>query len=142
MRPKSIQLFERLYLASIALTLIATALGWDALVRGATIPGAEGAAAAVAGIAIGVVVLAQLIVWYFVARRGSSIAKWAAVLFFLLNLWGIGATVQLAMNGSLPSVLTIFARIVELAAIAMLFRADARPWFAHDEEDDTDTPTA
>jgi hypothetical protein len=46
MRPKSIQLFERLYLASIALTLIATALGWDALVRNATIPGAEGGAAA------------------------------------------------------------------------------------------------
>ncbi len=136
MRPKSIQLFERLYLASIVLTLIATALGWDALVRGATIPGAEGGAAAVAGIAIGVVVLAQLIVWFFVAKRGSSVAKWAAVLFFLLNLWGIGATVQLAMNGSLPSVLTIAARVVELAAIVMLFRADAKPWFAYDDEED------
>jgi hypothetical protein len=81
-------------------------------------------------------VLVQLILWYFVAKRGSSVAKWAAVLFFLLNLWGIGATVQLAMNGSLPSVLTIAARIVELAAIAMLFRADAKPWFAYDDEED------
>lgn len=136
MRPKSIQLFERLYLASIVLTLIATALGWDALMRGATIPGAEGAASAVAGIAIGVVVLVQLIIWYFVARGGSVIAKWAAVVFLLLNLWGIDATAQLAMNGSLPSVLTIAARIVELVAIVMLFRADAKPWFAYDDEEE------
>ena len=136
MRPKSIHLFERLYLASIALTLIATVLGWDALVRGATIPGAEGGAAAVAGIAIGVVVLVQLIVWYFVSRRGSGIAKWAAVVFFLLNLWGVGTTAQLAMNGSLPSVLTLAARIVELSAIVMLFRADANRWFTEDDGED------
>lgn len=137
MRPKSIQLFERLYLASIALYVIATVVDWNIVVTAANaVPGVGGAGAVITGGVLAGVVLARLAIWYFVAKTGSVVARWLAVALFLLNLWGIADTIMLVGQGRTGAAVSLGSLIVELAAIIMLFRADAKPWFEYDEDED------
>lgn len=143
MRPRAIQLFDRLYLASIALSVIATIIGWDSLVAQAqSVEGAEQMAAMVTGGVAAVVYVIELLLWYLVARRGSVVAKWLVIVLFALNLWGVLDTVSWAMQGSLAAVLTLASIVVQAVAIAMLFRPDARDWFAGRDEAEETPPGA
>ncbi len=72
MRPKSIVTFERVVLASLALSLLATWLGWESAAT----------TAADAGLGTGfllsvqaVTVVVMLLLLYFIARKRSPIAK-------------------------------------------------------------------
>ncbi len=136
MRPQSIINFERLYLGSMVLGLIATAINWSAIQAQVTAtPGAALLpswflpASLVAGYAI------NLLLWYFIARRGAVVAKWILVIFFgigLLYLPGI-------VSGKLPAMQLVPALIntaLQAAAVWMLFRPDTKPWFAGERNQD------
>lgn len=148
-RPPSIVTFERLYLASIALGLLNTVVGWNArqallannpavVANPQMLPvlGPIMAAMAIMG------ALLALILWYFVARRGSVVAKW--IVTVLAGLGGLTAlgTLMTLVQGHSPSVLSSLLGLVNaglsIAAAAMLFRADALPWFGEVNEEDFD----
>lgn len=134
MRPRSIVLFDWLFLGSLALGVINTAMAFEgnlALIR-------ADPAASQAGFGTGFLLFTTaagfaipLLLWYFVSRRASNVAKW-----ILIALTGIGvlaivpALEQLAKLGTLPMVVSLLITALQIIALALLFRGDAKAWFA------------
>lgn len=139
-RPRSIRWFELLFLASLLLTLVATALIWPALLdQAAAQAGAanlgDGTLAVIAGLGIAIVVAIMLLLWYFVARRGSPVAKWVLVFFTGYNLYSLVGSVQAgAPFATVPGLVSGAALLLQVIAVALLFVPDARAWFASEPE--------
>jgi hypothetical protein len=136
-RPHAIVLFERLYLGAWLIGLAATLLSWQAtyatLMRTPEV--AEvGPVFLYATTAIRVI--APLVLWYLIARRGSVVGKWLVLAFFGVTAAGVLiATLRGAFPGSLGTVLGYVAFVLQFAAVLMLFRADAARWFAADRKE-------
>jgi hypothetical protein len=139
-RPRSIRLFEALFLTSFLLTLVATALIWPALLdQAAAQAGAaklsDGTLAVVAGVGVAVVSAIMLGLWYFVARRGSTIAKWVLALFTAYNLYSLVGSVQAgAPFATAPGLISGAALMLQVVAVCLLFLPDTRAWFAAEPE--------
>ena len=130
-RPAAIVKFERLYLAAFVLGLANTALSWSAALqkmRAAATPG-NGIWYLLASTLVGFAITLSL--WYFIARKGSVIAKWIAVAFLALGIFGLVAA---AVNGLYPTgiggIIGVVTTGLQFAAIAFLFTPEAKPWFA------------
>lgn len=130
-RPQSIVNFERFYLGAAAVGVVNSIISWSAN-RAAldAIPDAAaiGGTTLIFTMLFGLAITAAL--WYFIARKGSSIAKWIAVVFFAFGLIGLLMTL---VGGKFPSgiggILSAVAIILQLVSITYLFRPDTRPWF-------------
>lgn len=135
MRPSSIVRFDRLYLASIAVGLIGNILEWPlTMARLSENPdtAALGSTAAVAAggmIAVGVVI--ALLLWFFIARRASTVAKWILVVF---TVFAVGSLLLGFSSGAVildaGGIVRIVAVALQTVAVAFLFRPDAAAWFA------------
>ena len=130
-RPAAIVKFERLYLAAFVLGLGNTALSWSAALekmRAAPTPG-NGIWYLLASTILGFAITLSL--WYFVARKGSVVAKWIAAAFLALGVFGLAAA---AFNGFYPTgiggVIGVVTTVLQFVAIAFLFTPEAKPWFA------------
>jgi hypothetical protein len=139
-RPPSILLFERLYLAAFFVSVVFAILTWSANVAAlpaiSTIASAKGAAGMLNvayAIARGFVWAGWLLLLYLIGRRRSRVAKVVATLGALVAAWD-GAGVLLAALSTPISGWVVTASMIEAAlivcAVAMLYRADARAWFA------------
>lgn len=140
MRPTSIVLFERLFLLSLAIALVIGFLQYDALVAQvgndpalAQLGWGSGAILVVMAISL----LIPLLLWYFIARRASNIAKWILVVMTLLGL--LFVNLDPGQLGSLAGIASLAVTILQLVAIVLLFRADARAWLS-DDTDDAEAP--
>jgi hypothetical protein len=130
MRPASIVQFERLFLGALALEVLVDVLAWQGEVAAAAKGYSQFAAVAptlVGGI-MAVSILASLALWYFVARRGSNIAKW------IVAVWFVVSTVLLALSllhisFTLPVVLGWLAYLLRAWSVSYLFKPDAEAWF-------------
>ncbi|MGN5374840.1 hypothetical protein [Sphingomonas hankookensis] len=135
MRPSSIVRFDRLYLASIAIGLIGNILEWPiTMARLAENPdtAALGSGAAVAAggmIVIGVAI--ALLLWFFIARRASVVAKWILVVF---TAFSVGSLLLGFSSGAVildtGGIVRIVAVALQAAAVFFLFHPDAAAWFA------------
>lgn len=135
-RPKSIVQFEQVYWAIIALGLVSTALGWSdmmATVNVQRMTAQVGMAPVYIMIAIGLGI--QLALWYFIARRGSAIAKWV---FVVLTIFSLGSGALALFGAVMASVFTLAGLIgvvllvLQVYALMLLFRADTKPWFGEE----------
>ena len=81
--------------------------------------------------------LIPLLLWYFIARRASNIAKWILVVMTLLGL--LFVNLDAGQLGSLAGIASLTVTILQLVAIVLLFRADARAWLS-DDADDAEAP--
>ena len=140
MRPTSIVLFERLFLLSLAIALVNGFLQYDALVAQvgndpalAQLGWGSGAILVVMAISL----LIPLLLWYFIARRASNIAKWILVVMTLLGL--LFVNLDPGQLGSLAGIASLAVTILQLVAIVLLFRPDARAWLS-DDADDAEAP--
>jgi hypothetical protein len=135
-RPRSIRLFEAFFLTSFLLTLVATALIWPTLLaQAAAQAGAanlgDGTLAVIAGVGVAIVSAIMLLLWWFVARRGSGVAKWVLVLFTAYNLYSLIGSVQAGASvTTLPGLVSGAALLLQVVAVGLLFLPDARAWFA------------
>ncbi|WP_423602729.1 hypothetical protein [Sphingomonas sp. MS122] len=138
MRPVSIVRFEQAYLASVVLWLVNLALGWKArlgsLENNPAFAGnpqmGELAQTMMIGTTVFMLIL-WLLLWYFTARRASEVAKWVVVALFGLSVVGLPFTLMsYPVVGVLSVVLSLVAFVVTAYAVWMLFRPDARAWFA------------
>jgi hypothetical protein len=135
MRPQSIILFERIYLGCLVIATLLSVwffahpdhalppgwppalITWLPLITAITFLG---------GIAI------NLLLWFFIARRGASVAKWIYVVLFVLGLFGVVRSIMGLENFLVPTLMRIwFALHLLLDAICiwLLFRPDAQRWF-------------
>ena len=135
MRPQSIVRFELAYLGSVVLWLVNLALGWKArlgtLESNPAFAGnpqmAELAQTMMIGTTVVMLVL-WLLLWYFTARRASEVAKWVIVALFGLPF----TLMSYPVVGALSTVLSLAAFALTAYSVWLLFRPDARAWFAGD----------
>ena len=128
MRPASIVNFERIVLLLIVFGLAGTVLRWDQLRTYAEQQGyGEGMLIAVQAVSIGVL----LLLMWLIAHRRSVVAKWIYVVLCLAGLAiGIPALGE-AVRGPMPALLLQAAQwVLTLLSVWMLFRPDAKAWFA------------
>jgi hypothetical protein len=138
-RPISIVWFERCYLGSLIVSLVATAVQWPALVEKMSVQMAANPAAAQLGpsfipasLGFGVVLViaTSLLLWFFTARKHSVVTKWIITVLFAYNvvmlLFGFTAhTMPAGLNG----ILSVVALVLDGVAVWQMFKPDARRWF-------------
>ncbi|WP_242095542.1 MULTISPECIES: hypothetical protein [unclassified Sphingomonas] len=136
MRPPSIVNFERCYLGSFAIWLLNTLAFWPALTAAmranpAVARLSPAFAPTVLGIGIVLVSAITLLLWYFTARTGSLVAKWIVTIFFAFSAIPAFYGLAVAMRPMTPQGIGNLVSIaLNAVAVWMLFRADARLWFA------------
>jgi len=130
MRPQSIVMFERLYLGAILVGIVNTVIGWHqslALLQAQPIPLGPGFLYFTTAIGI----LIPLLLWYFIARQGSVVAKWVLVALFVLGLLGyVLALSRGTVFAGVSTILGVIALLMQASAIWMLFRPDAEAWLS------------
>ncbi|HVF92826.1 MAG TPA: hypothetical protein VM900_00775 [Sphingomonas sp.] len=136
-RPPSIVKFEYCYLGAWALGLINTAINWSRYQQMAQVQQANAAVGSwYLPTIIGVGILIPLILWYFVARRASVIAKWIVVVFAALAVSGAVFTLLVASFATgIGAMLALGGYALQVAAAWLLFRPDAKAWFGERDGD-------
>ena len=128
MRPKSIVLFERLFLSNTLISILAVLINYGTL-RADAVSRGKSAAGPLLGIAL--TLLVDIPLWFFVARRASRVGKWILILLYALNYFvTVLIVTRFQAFGALYSAMTLVATVLSFAALVMLFRKDARSWFA------------
>ena len=131
-RPHSIIRFERFFLASLVLSLINMIISFShsmKLLNADPIIGGTNYAAVMLILTLGISLGIQLLLWFFIARKASNVAKWILVVLTVL-----GIVTSIPSLGALASqgigILTIAVIITSLQIIAVihLFRPDAKAW--------------
>ncbi|HEX8484281.1 hypothetical protein [Sphingomonas sp.] len=139
-RPISIVRFDYCYLGALVVGAVNAALNWQRYTAMPAVRDAQvmfGAWYLPTVTAIGYLI--PLLLWYFVARRGSVVAKWIVVVLFGLGM--VGLLIALAMGtmaSGLGGVLSVVAIVLNAVAVWLLFRPDARAWFGEKAHDDRD----
>ena len=129
MRPKSIILFERLFLVSVALTALDAFLSFDdtlAQMKRDPAMVSLGWGAGTLTITAVLYVLVLLALYYFIARRASNLAKWVLTVIVLLGLSALPRSFALQSGAEL--VIVVAGSLLALAAVVFLFLPDARNW--------------
>lgn len=148
MRPQSIVRFEQAYLGATLLWLVNLALGWktrlDGINANPAFAGnpqmAELAETMMIGTTVAMLAL-WLLLWYFTARRASEVAKWVVVVLFGLAVLGLPFTLMsYPVVGALSTVLSLATFALTAWSVWLLFRPDAKLWFAGEDASPDTTP--
>ena len=133
-RPTSIIQFERFYVAAIGVDAINTVLSWTAREERALLePQMLGNATLPVMTAIGFAI--ALLLWFFIARRGSAIAKWVLTIFVTVALvWSLYAIPTGRYSMGMSGLLGLFSTVLQAYSVWMLFRPNAKPWFGGKKE--------
>lgn len=155
LRPNSIIMFERLYLASLAIVLLQQIGGFFVaqsifarMPAGADLPGMNGV---FSGLMVGSMIFGllfaigiPLLLWWLAARNRTEVAKWLLLVVSILSvlMWLFGLIVALTMPmpdlDSFQDFRTMqlalvavdgVAEVLGIVALVYLFRADATEWF-------------
>jgi hypothetical protein len=131
MRPQSIVLFEKVYLAAIVLGVINTVMSWSLVTQAASDPALQKTGVA-SGLLVGALIigiLIPLLLWYFIARRASNVAKWIYVVLLAFGVLGFlrGLSVPNAPGG-LTLVIGALSLALQVWAGVLLFKPDATAW--------------
>jgi hypothetical protein len=140
MRPQSIVMFERLFLAALALSVVGFAISYQTMVDVlASDPAVQqlgiGGEIIIGAAALGYALYLGL--WYLIAHKAANWAKWVLVVFVALGL----TSLRTALSGpwGLTTALNVAVYALEIAAVVYLFRADAKAWLSGEKADDPAT---
>jgi hypothetical protein len=144
MRPPSIVLFERLYLAVIVIGLVAVALSWNSISAIAAkqpgVPESVGNGILLAALIFGFLI--PLLLLYFIARRASNIAKWIFVILAAFSLYSfVSGLSNPQMPGTLFLALNAVSTLLTLYCAWLLFKPDAKAWLESKGADGPADPT-
>lgn len=129
MRPQSIVMFERLFLASLALSLLGFIMDYGAMADMMQNDPAAQQLGLGNGFMISIAVVGYalyLLLWYLIARRASNVAKWVLVVFVALGV--ITLLGSLSSAWTLSKIIGLAVYALEIAAVVHLFRPDAKAW--------------
>ena len=125
-RPRSVILFERLFLFSILIGFVQAAAGWDQLVERAPAEGEGGGAVL---LLLGLTFFTMGALALLVSRGRMASAKWALVILCAIGLPLF--FVSLAggrLVGWVP--LALVQAALQVVSLGFLFAGDARRWLA------------
>lgn len=133
MRPASITMFDRLFLGALALGLVNAAISYSSTVElleadpavaemGMAIPGFF-----IATTALGYAI--SLLLWFLISRKATNIAKW--ILTVLTVIGALMIPLSLGELELVENIITVIVTLMQVAAVWMLFRPDAKSWFEH-----------
>jgi len=142
MRPQSIVQFERLFLASIAVSVINFILGYGAAVAALQrdphmqqLGLGGGFATAIFAVGTGI----YLLLWFLIARKAVNIAKWVLVALVALSVVSLLNSLAASFTLNVTTVLGLVTYALEVAAVVYLFRGDAVAWLKGSEPIDPTT---
>ena len=121
MRPQSMRIFDWLFVGSVGIGLVnlIVALNDGALAS-------NHRATMIAGTIFGAII--ALTLWYLISRLRISFFRW---ILLALTLVGIVSLRDLLFGGvGVADIIGLVATAMQIAAVALLFRADAREWLA------------
>jgi hypothetical protein len=130
MRPPSILMFERLFLASLAVSAASIIIGFDATVDQLANEPGTAALGIGGGLLAGIVAFGfaiSLLLWFLIAHKASNIAKWILIVLAALGLVSLPA--MLTGRWDTVTLLGLGSYALEIAALVYLFRNDAAAWF-------------
>ena len=131
MRPRSIELFEKVYLGAIAIGLVNTFLSWSQVNAMLDDPRMQAAGMGSGTLLFGLVVgiLIPLLLWYFIARRASNVAKWIYIVLTALGLFAfLSSLANPLVSKGLVTILGAAAVGLQVYGAWLLFRPDAVAW--------------
>ena len=135
-QPKSIERFEQLFFIGLVLSLALQILNWNKsmeVFQQSPATAAIGLPMMLGSLVVGVAI--SLSLWFFIARRGSEVAKWIYVVLTGLGLLVIVATILLphAEGTPVPDLTTRIGQgvgaLLNIVSLWFLFQPDTRPWF-------------
>jgi hypothetical protein len=126
-RPASILWFERLVLLSIAIGIAGVYLQWDEAI--ATVEGGGFGPGFVLVVIAGGYGLLLLLLW-LIAWRASNVARWIYVVVSALGFLGLIDVASFRAQVNLIFALGLADYLLSAITLWLLFRADARNWFA------------
>jgi len=121
--PKSIKLFEQLFMGSLALGVIQSALLSN------TLGLSGGAAYSVAGIQVLTMVIVGSIV-LLTSRKKSVICKWLNTVVFVFGMIAFIPSLAMLIEQGIMGVISAVQVLLQAYAIYLLFNADSKAWFA------------
>lgn len=134
MRPRSIVLFDWLYLGSLVGSLLTVPISYAKLDEARNSdPGVAalgGSLGAVLVVTLLVVVALSLLLWFYVSQRASNVAKWILVVFTAIGVAGMVPSLMQPRTGGVQLAFAVALTLMQVVAAAFLFREDARDWFA------------
>jgi hypothetical protein len=131
MRPNSIVNFERIVIVSILLGIINSWLTSEKMRALTAGPGKPQLSSSTTLTIQVITILIYLVLIYFITRKGSPVAKWIYVVLCVLGLvFGVFSLPLMMTLGAVPLILAIVQYVLALASLWMLFRPDAKAWFA------------
>jgi hypothetical protein len=134
MRPKAIVFFEFFYVAAIAIGIIQRFASLPSTVRTfATLNSDIGIEASPASLVYGTMAITfffYVVLWFFIARRASKLAKWIYVgIFVFASTMNVLAAARGNVSANPAILVFLLVSIIQAAAVAALFTPHAREWF-------------
>lgn len=130
MRPQSIVQFEMIFFILIATTAAAQLLDLG-----------RQPSPAMLLVVLAIWALVNLALWYLIARRGNSAARWIYAGLFVLGLAGLLVAGMGGMiAGGLAAVSGIALVMLNALSVWLLFRPDTAEWFNGKPSDEADAP--
>jgi len=135
-QPKSIERFEQLYFIGLVLGLALQILNWNKSMEAfqqSPTTAAIGLPMMLGSLVVGLAI--SLSLWFFIARRGSEVAKWIYVVLTGLGLLAVVAMILLprAEGAPTPDLITRIGQgvgaLINIVSLWFLFQPDTRPWF-------------
>ena len=134
MRPKSLLFFDLLFFAALAAGIVNSLLALADVktqINTTRVISIFGGAENLIYGSVAFSVVISLLLWFFISRRASNIAKWIQVVF---NAFGLLSLASIAIDptalNTADVAIIIITNALQVAATTMLFRADSRAWFA------------
>jgi len=136
MRPRSIKIFDVLFLGSLAFSLVNFFFAYDT-----TMAELEGTGMGLTFVIVSFVVGygINLLLWYFASQRASNVARWIFVV-----LTGFGLVMVPFALANIPAtrlILTLIITAMQIAAIYFLFQPDAKLFFENGRRGSIDPST-
>ena len=125
--PKSIKLFEQLYLGSLVLGVIQGALmqnSMDAMPNPAGVSEAE---------IIGFQIIIMIIIGSLVlltSRKKSVVCKWIITIFFVAGMFAAIPGLAISMQQGVMGLISVIQLLMQAWGTYLLFNSDSKDWFA------------
>ena len=138
MRPRSIVMFERLFLTSLVLSVVVFVMSYETSIAQLErmpevtqlgIGSGVWTGAFLFGLAL------YLLLWFLIARKASKVAKWILIVFIALGLIALAGE----LNGpwDLVLILNVAVYAAQVGGVVYLFQDDAVAWLNGEWNTDT-----
>lgn len=137
-RPTSIRLFDSLYLGSIALNAANLVRDWDAHLLSAQeeLAGTGLQPETLLAFSMAFFLLLSLILWFMVAWLRVGFVRYLLAGLLVWEALPLRRTLQGELGYS--DIVVLLSLALQVVAIAVTFRADARAWFKGDRDGNAD----